>query len=372
MSRILVTGGAVHGKLDSVKIVTNRFQGGRAAGLADSLAALGHDVVWLSSKFSKTPRDPRVERVLHDGFFDYMEKAPEIGKSCQGAVMAAAVANLVPQNPWPNKFPSHDYEEGEVVQVPFVVAPRVIGRMRRANPNLFLFGFKLLDAPREELVAAAYKTLLESGCRAVFANHPASLDEKLAVMPDRSVHPMLDTDLPGVVHEMMGERLFSTVQEPEGAGRARPGEVERFKSFLAARARDGRFVSCPEGYVFGAAIMPLASGGMLCSSRGKDESAEFTEILDVDFERLVVRVAGKKASLNAPLMWRFARANPGAPFALHAHDRFDGSGAQPWRGPGTEGDSLREIQGPFLAIKGHGCVEAWSSESERSGGGEAP
>lgn len=369
MAKILVTGGAVHGKLDSVKIVTNRFQGGRSAQLADRLQEMGHQVVWLSSKFSKMPQDPRVERVLHDGFFDYMAKAPEIGKSCDAAVMAAAVANLVPQNPWPAKFPSHDYHEGDVVQIPFVVAPRVISLMRKANPNLFLFGFKLLDAPREELVSAAYRTLLEGGCRAVFANHPGSLDEKIAVMPDRSAHPMHEAGLPALIDQMVSERLFSTEARTASEGRATSDEIERFKAFLKARAAEGRFKSCPEGYVFGAAGMTLGSGGMLCSSRGKDESAEFTEILDVDFENLRVVVAGRKASLNAPLMWRFAKANAGCTFILHAHDRYSGSDAQPWRGPGTVGDSIRDIPGSFLAISGHGCLEGWLSESERAPGG---
>ena len=364
MKKILVTGGAVHGKLDSVKIVTNRFQGGRAAALADQLSEMGYEVTWLSSKFSKMPKNTSIKRVIHDGFFDYQEKAQELAKTHDGAVMAAAVANLVPESPWPNKFPSHDYEEGDRVMVPFLVAPRVIGLMRKANPHLRLFGFKLLDAKEEELVHAAYKTLLESGCRAVFANNPNTLDDKIVVMPDRSLHPIKSDQVAGVIDSMMKERFFETKIVSKEEETATEEEKKEFMLFLDKRNKEGRFKTIQEGYVFGAAAMRLASGSILCSARGKNESASFTEIKSIDFNENVVKVCGQKASLNAPLMWRFLmKAN--SKFALHAHDGFEGEQAQEWHSPGTVEDSNRELTTPWMAIKGHGCFEAWSNTDER-------
>ena len=44
MKKILITGGPVHGKLDDVKMITNRFKGGLIAKLADELAETEHRI----------------------------------------------------------------------------------------------------------------------------------------------------------------------------------------------------------------------------------------------------------------------------------------------------------------------------------------
>jgi len=48
--RFLVTGGPVHVHLDYVKIITNKFKGGRMEALCQGLFDLGHDVIYLTSR----------------------------------------------------------------------------------------------------------------------------------------------------------------------------------------------------------------------------------------------------------------------------------------------------------------------------------
>lgn len=42
MKKILITGGPVHANLDAVKIITNRFRGGRMVDLAIKLGERGY------------------------------------------------------------------------------------------------------------------------------------------------------------------------------------------------------------------------------------------------------------------------------------------------------------------------------------------
>ena len=118
MARILVTAGPVHAKLDAVKIVTNRFKGGRMAALASALAYRRHSVTCLTSRHViplNKVRHATLALATHDGFNDYMEKVERFAPEVDMAVLGAAVANLIPEPPWgaDQKFPSHDYQEGD-------------------------------------------------------------------------------------------------------------------------------------------------------------------------------------------------------------------------------------------------------------------
>lgn len=74
--KFLVTGGPVHAYLDDVKIITNKFKGGRMETLASELGAAGHDVIYLTSKYIK-PIGFSGKTILHDGFKDYSKKVLE-------------------------------------------------------------------------------------------------------------------------------------------------------------------------------------------------------------------------------------------------------------------------------------------------------
>ncbi len=183
MARILITGGPVGAKLDAVKIVTNRFRGGRMAMLADMLWSQGHDVTYLTSKGAKVPK--KVKLTIHDGFIDYLEKVPRLSIKHDMVICGAAVANLIPEPPWDftEKFPSHDYREGDLIHVPFRVAPRVINEVKKANPRCTLVGFKALTGVSdEELVRAATTVVRDARADVVVANDTNNLDRKLGVL----------------------------------------------------------------------------------------------------------------------------------------------------------------------------------------------
>ena len=175
--KILVTGGPVHAKLDAVKFVTNRFKGGLMAKLADEIIEQGVHVTYLCSKGSKRPQGMghddeagNLEVVYHDGFHDYRAKVKEMAPEFDAVVLGAAVANLIPVAYWgkpvsdgeshkhpkhslplEGKFPSHNYEPGDSIEMEWQIAPRIIDEAKAVmKKGAHLFGFKLLGGVEHE------------------------------------------------------------------------------------------------------------------------------------------------------------------------------------------------------------------------------
>ena len=367
MKRILVTGGPVHAYLDPVKLVTNRFRGGLMADLANEMAKRGEDVTYLCAKWSEKPggecgQKSYVEVVHHDGFDDYSSKVFEMAKGFDAVVLGAAVANLIPANPWKDKFPSHNYKPGDVVDIPFMIAPRVIDRVKAVmKPGAHLFGYKLLSGqPFEELIRAAYGVLRESGATVVFANDPnLGLDKKFAVTKERAVVPVRQGNLPRFIVDVMSDAYYRSEFVPGTDGYSEAwARAERALDYY----RD-RFVEVEDGMVFGTVAFRFArkDGGMgfVTTARGKRETDELAVVDSVDHGRKAVSVAAlmgepRKASLNAPLLARIFERNPDVRGVLHFHRQEPGLPTQAWAPPGTVRDSERDVSGPFN-VEGHGC-----------------
>jgi len=112
--KILVTGGAVHAKMDAIKRLTNDFKGGLMVDLAYELWDCGYEIIYLTAKGCKVPmprcacgkcRDEslgscgpvdKCKIIYHDGFNDYREKVNEIAKTVDGIILGGAVANVIP------------------------------------------------------------------------------------------------------------------------------------------------------------------------------------------------------------------------------------------------------------------------------------
>ena len=73
-------------------------------------------------------------------------------------LLAAAVSNLMPSEPWEGKFPSHLYDVGEEFTVKFKIAPRIIDQIKQKYPHSTLIGYKLFDGPDETLIQTYHKS----------------------------------------------------------------------------------------------------------------------------------------------------------------------------------------------------------------------
>ena len=193
--KVVVSCGPIPARLDSVKFITNRFKGGLAFKTAHALMnQYNHGVtlvVWTHTDVPEYVAEHRnlSEIVRVNDVFEYCEWFEKHARDYEAFVMAAAVANLTPVNPYKGKFPSHKYEPGEEFDIKFMIAPRAIDIVKRYNPRACLIGYKLFDTDSdEELIDIARHTLADARANVIFANRPSSAkSEKLAVMSDDTV-----------------------------------------------------------------------------------------------------------------------------------------------------------------------------------------
>lgn len=224
MKRVLITAGPVYSSLDSNKIilppvsvqgpdgtVTNRSRGIWAVKFAHYLLAHGHEVTLLvpdtfeKDRIRPAPPGTHLAVIQHQGYDSYRKWCRDLAPQNDAMVLAAAVANWIPQNPIEGKMPTKGYKEGDVINIPFILAPHVINEMKALNPKLTLIGCKMLvNAPEEDLIEAAYGVLLTAHCNAVVANDMGlGLRRKLVVNQDRTVQ----------VYEDGWEGLFKNLRD---------------------------------------------------------------------------------------------------------------------------------------------------------------
>lgn len=358
--KILITGGPVHAYLDAVKLVTNRFKGGLMAGLAVDFAR-DYDcaVTYLCAKGSTLPPAAKnLTVVQHDGFDEYRRLVAELAQTHTDVILGAAVANLIPANPWKGKFPSHNYQPGDIVAVDFMVSPRIIDEVKKAAPHVNLFGFKLLaGVPREELVRAAYGIVLEARATAVIANDATDLQQKYIVTKERGVHPVRNEALAAYLWEMMCDEHYHT-EEAEPLNEAELADKAAFLAEVARIAeKEARlFPEVEGGLVFGTVAQRAPGGGFWTTARGKRELTEAALVRSVDHDRRVVRAAPTKATLNAPLLATLFEQMPEVHTIVHGHVQVPALPTVAYAPPGTVRDSQRAVpKNQSFNIAEHGC-----------------
>lgn len=362
MKRILITGGPVHEHLDAVKIITNRFRGGRMAALAEEMARHDAKVIYLCapSAGAKVPKaSDWLEVVPHHGFKDYQQKVVELAPQMDGVILGAAVANLVPANPIKGKFPSHNYKPGDIVSIDMMVAPRIIDEVKKVAPKTHLFGYKLLSGvAHEELIRAAYGIVLEAKATAVIANDEKSLDQKYVLTKERGVHPMEEKDLAAWIWEMLQDEYYSSVQWSDQG--LEMEHVHRLKGLI--ETHHNRFMRVEGGLVFGT-VAVRDGKGFLTTGRGKREIDTVAQVLGVNHRERKVFGSHGKASLNAPLLATMFD-NPAVDFILHFHEQVEGLPTYPYAPPGTVRDTNRQNHTSFN-IREHGCMLLFDREGRQ-------
>jgi hypothetical protein len=391
--KVLITAGVVYGRLDDNKLVGNRIRGIWATKLACWLAQRGFSVVLLlpdifdkallvktmqeSPPFVFVPNHPlpTFDVRYHTGFEDYAAQCFALAPQVDAALMAAAVVNWIPAEPIKGKMRTDGYAEGDIIQIPFILAARVIDRMRKLNPKLTLIGCKMTSGSTPtETFHAAYNTLLRARCNVVVANDLSNLKKKMLVYPDGNVvHYRTDArtvvgdvrsfdDMYEDLRGMLLDVFWRT--EPDN----KPFEVSEAKlhvaqalfDFYCEKYRD-RFVKRLDGAdrVFGSLMVRIDGGSFLVSPREKGKlfgSADAVVMTGLNLlDHVVFTVKGAKATLNAPLLLRMMLAFD-APAAIHLHEQNPEWPVLPYAPPGTVRDNNRAFQTKGFNIEGHGCV----------------
>ena len=381
MAKILVTGGPVHAKLDAVKIVTNHFKGGRMVALADALVSRGNEVTYLCppDRRGYGPLPLAATLKAHYGFIDYMEQVQELSQDHDMVILGAAVTNLVPEpTAWSldEKFPSHDYQEGDLIKIPFRVAPRVINEVKKANPRCTLVGFKLLsDVSDTELLRAAYTIIMDAKADLVVANDFKNLRRKLLVTKERSVIEVNESigktsiipekrGLADFLDAMARDKHYATVW-----WHGITSSIESAKDRYYAVVREHRERIVSHGTVgdrmFGCVAVRVKAGGFLCSPRSKNtiyEHPVYVRKVCHSVRHVMVSEGvdyldndpHPKASLNAPLLASIFESRPEVHAIVHTHQTGTGLSVLPYAPPGTARDSQRKLLDEDFEIEHHG------------------
>lgn len=370
--KILISVGPIPAKLDSVKFLTNRFKGGLALKTAAMLAE-NHEITivkWKNTTIDWTKKmshfvDSDFRMIDVDDVIDYKEKV--LNEKADVYVLAAAVANLMPSNPWKGKFPSHNYKVGEQFDIKFEIAPRIIDEIKKKYPRAGLVGYKLFDGTDEELVEAGWETLINSKANIVFANHPKwAKERKIMLTSDGAEVPVSFDEHVDMIDKLADAKYFKTEVNPSfGLLMPDPLMDEDVKDFVQKYPKYEK-----HGFTFGTFAIRMGTKDkcmFLTTSRGKRDSG-FAKVIDIDFGQKEI-YAAEKATLNAPFLGMLLRLNPQINVLIHGHKKICDYPSVPYVFPGTtqEVNSAGGMNfkiSPVYNIEYHGYVAGFETIKE--------
>ena len=313
---ILISCGPIPGKLDSVKYITNRFEGGLAFKTAESLASFRlqreseYEITILKWKYTEYDNKLRLNVVNVDDIYQYYDYI--VNNEFDVYILAAAVANLIPSTPWEGKFPSHNYKVGDIFNIEFTIAPRSIDEVKKRYPKSTLIGYKLYDGDEETLINAGYETLVHSKANCIFCNHPSTAkNEKIALLPDGSVHKMDWNEHIQFIRRILQLRWYSIeVKEMEAVDEQLNLKLKKLLDVIKVKKGD---------YEFGT-VATYINNQLVTTSRGKKGNL-FVKAENVNNDDL--KIVGQKMTLNAPILNYILSRREGY-IVLHGHRQLKG------------------------------------------------
>jgi len=356
MRKIIISAGPIPGKLDSVKYLTNRFKGGLAFKTAELLS---HEFDVTIIKWKYTDYKGGITQIVNiedvDEYMTYMTT-----HEYDHYILAGAVANLIPVNPWMGKFPSHNYKVGEEFDIKFTIAPRIIDEIKKKYPRSTLIGYKLFDGSEEELIDAGWETLVNSKANAVFCNTPKTAKtEKIMILPDGSIHKMTFDEHIEKMKEIFNLMWYSTnVFNFEGKLEPYKNEIEQLSKLLE------KIKVKREPYEFGTVAYKLKEGCMITTTRGKREGG-FCKIFHINHSIKKI-FATNKATLNAPFLELLFDEFPDKKIILHGHNQLENVETLPYMFDGTNQyfniiNHIGDNKLTEFSVQNHGYYKLFSS-----------
>ena len=313
--RVVISCGPIPARLDSVKFITNRFKGGLAFKTADYLVKHGFDVTivkWKFTEIDQTLRDNTTLVVNVNDVFDYYNWFEQNACNYDAFVMAAAVANLTPSNPYEGKFPSHNYKIGEKFNIQFEIAPRAIDVVKQKNPRACLIGYKLFDTDSdEELTDIARHTLADAKANIIFANRPKDAkSRKLAVFADNTVLECNFEEHLELIARAISQEYFKTNVENFDHNESNNASINHAIAIIKMFERTFN--------KFGTVAIPVNdSGSFVTTSRGHKGNPVL--VRNIDYQNRIV-YASDKATLNAPLLGALVKEFGHKYIIVHRHE----------------------------------------------------
>ncbi|HUR84372.1 MAG TPA: bifunctional phosphopantothenoylcysteine decarboxylase/phosphopantothenate--cysteine ligase CoaBC [Solirubrobacteraceae bacterium] len=163
--RVLVTAGGTREPLDAVRYLGNRSSGRMGFALAVEAAALGADVTVVAANVTLA-RDPRVRYVDVETAQELQDACAAAFADCDVLLMAAAVVDFRPAEPFAGKLKKGDEHE---LQVALERTPDILaGLARTRRPGQTIVGFAAEHG--DGAVALGREKLARKGLDAVVIN----------------------------------------------------------------------------------------------------------------------------------------------------------------------------------------------------------
>ncbi|MGF7117106.1 bifunctional phosphopantothenoylcysteine decarboxylase/phosphopantothenate--cysteine ligase CoaBC [Methanobacterium oryzae] len=167
--KVLVSAGATYEKIDEVRGITNRSSGKMGVEIAKEAFIRGADVTLIIGKM--TANVPKVFNVIDvESVSDMRDAVLEQVKNHYIFISAAAVSDFIPKI----EMGKNKISSSEDITLKLERAPKIIGEVKKINPEIFLVGFKAeYDLSREELIESAMKRIKEHNIDLMVANDVA-------------------------------------------------------------------------------------------------------------------------------------------------------------------------------------------------------
>ncbi len=137
---ILVTSGPTYEPIDPVRFIGNRSSGKMGKSIALELALRGAQVQFVTGPTHELPNHPSIQIIKVNTAAEMASACENLFEKCDGAIMAAAVADYSP------KHSSHDKIKrvAETLNIELVATQDIVKRLSEfKKPSQFLVGFAL-------------------------------------------------------------------------------------------------------------------------------------------------------------------------------------------------------------------------------------
>ena len=164
---ILITAGPTIEYVDPIRVITNQSSGRTGVLLARELVSSGAKVTLVYGPgIEEPPKGVKTIRVATSKeMLDAVKR--EMKRRFDIVIMAAAIADYIPENPSKRKIKS----EQNRIKVNLRKAPKIINQIKKIQKDTFLIGFKAeVNLSKKDLIKEAKKKMVDSNADMIIAN----------------------------------------------------------------------------------------------------------------------------------------------------------------------------------------------------------
>ena len=216
-----------------------------------------------------------------------------------------------------------------------------------------MLNYKKIELPKlnDEIINKKYKELLDNKWSFLIIKNK---DKKYVLTKEKSIFQISDEEK--FIQNAKNDIYYQTVFiEDDVRDKVQDKDliiyydyINKYKSLMTKQVYG-------EKYLFGSVAVRTNNDSFITTIRGKENFKEYTIVRDVDHINYLVKVIGKKATLNAPLLATIME-NKKVKVIVHINHYFDDNlPYYEYAFPGTVRDSIRNNNTSFN-IKYHGVI----------------